>query len=57
VQRVENALRGYSRQVATLRLLLRGVDPALGEAVVPGGATCRRPRRAVAWRWPSCRTC
>ena len=34
--RVESALRGYSRQVATLRLLVRGVDPALGEAVVPG---------------------
>jgi sodium transport system permease protein len=36
VARVESALRGYSRQVATLRLLVRGVDPALGEAVVPG---------------------
>jgi sodium transport system permease protein len=36
VIRVENALRSYSRQVATLRLLSRGVDPALGEAVVPG---------------------
>jgi sodium transport system permease protein len=36
VGRVEGALRGYSRQVATLRLLARGVDPALGEAVVPG---------------------
>lgn len=36
VARVENALRGYSRQVATLRLLSRGVDPSLGEAVVPG---------------------
>lgn len=36
VARVEGALRGYSRQVATVRLLSRGVDPALGEAVVPG---------------------
>ncbi len=36
VARVENALRSYSRQVATLRLLVRGVDPALGEAVVTG---------------------
>ncbi len=36
VARVEGALRSYSRQVATLRLLARGVDPALGEAVVPG---------------------
>jgi sodium transport system permease protein len=36
VIRVENALRVYSRQVATLRLLARGVDPSLGEAVVPG---------------------
>jgi sodium transport system permease protein len=36
VARVENALRGYSRQVATLRLLARGVDPALGDAVVSG---------------------
>ena len=36
VARVENALRSYSRQVATLRLLVRGVDPALGEAVVAG---------------------
>ena len=36
VARVEAALRVYSRQVATLRLMLRGVDPALGEAVVAG---------------------
>jgi sodium transport system permease protein len=36
VSRVEAALRTYSRQVATLRLLARGVDPALGEAVVTG---------------------
>jgi len=36
VSRVENALRIYSRQVATLRLLSRGVDPSLGEAVMPG---------------------
>jgi sodium transport system permease protein len=36
VGRVESALRGYSRQVATLRLLSRGVDPSLGEAVLPG---------------------
>ncbi|HRP36076.1 MAG TPA: ABC transporter permease subunit, partial [Gammaproteobacteria bacterium] len=28
--------RAYSAQVSTLRLMMRGVDPALGEAVVPG---------------------
>lgn len=36
VSRVEGALRAYSAQVSTLRLMMRGVDPALGEAVVPG---------------------
>lgn len=36
VGRVEGNLRSYSRQVATMRLILRGVDPALGEAVVSG---------------------
>jgi sodium transport system permease protein len=36
VARVEAALRGYSRQASTVRLLARGIDPALGEAVVPG---------------------
>jgi sodium transport system permease protein len=50
VARVENALRGYSRQVATLRLLARGVDPALGEAVVPGRRDLSTPeaRRGMA---------
>ena len=36
VSRVESAMRAYSAQVSTLRLMMRGVDPALGEAVVPG---------------------
>jgi sodium transport system permease protein len=36
VSRVESALRAYSQQVSTMRLMMRGVDPALGEAVVPG---------------------
>jgi sodium transport system permease protein len=39
VSRVEGALRGYSQQVSTMRLLLRGVDPALG-----GGGGARAPR-------------
>ena len=50
VARVETALRNYSRQVATLRLLSRGVDPALGEAVVPGRRDLSTPeaRRGMA---------
>ncbi|HUG97640.1 MAG TPA: ABC transporter permease [Gammaproteobacteria bacterium] len=50
VARVENALRNYSRRVATLRLLSRGVDPALGEAVVPGRRDLSTPeaRRGMA---------
>ncbi len=50
VQRVENALRTYSRQVATLRLMVRGVDPALGEAVVPARRDLSTPeaRRGMA---------
>ena len=48
--RVEAALRVYSRQVATLRLMLRGVDPALGEAVVAGRRDLSTPeaRRGMA---------
>lgn len=50
VARVEGALRGYSRQVATLRLMLRGIDPALGEAVVAGRRDLSTPeaRRGMA---------
>jgi sodium transport system permease protein len=50
VARVEGALRAYSRQVATLRLMVRGVDPALGEAVVPGRRDLSTPeaRRGMA---------
>ncbi len=50
VSRVEGALRGYSRQVATMRLMVRGVDPALGEAVVPGRRDLSTPeaRRGMA---------
>jgi sodium transport system permease protein len=50
VGRVEAALRGYSRQVATMRLLVRGVDPGLGEAVVPGRRDLSTPeaRRGMA---------
>lgn len=50
VARVENALRGYSRQVATLRLLARGVDPSLGEAVIAGRRDLSTPeaRRGMA---------
>lgn len=50
VARVENALRVYSRQMSTLRLLARGVDPALGEAVVPGRRDLSTPeaRRGMA---------
>jgi sodium transport system permease protein len=50
VSRVEGALRGYSQQVSTMRLLLRGVDPALGEAVVPGRRDLSTPeaRRGMA---------
>ena len=50
VARVEGALRTYSRQVATLRLLARGVDPALGEALVPARRDLSTPeaRRGMA---------
>lgn len=50
VARVESALRTYSRQVATLRLLARGVDPALGEALVPARRDLSTPeaRRGMA---------
>jgi len=50
VSRVESALRSYSRQVATMRLIVRGVDPALGEAVVPGRRDLSTPeaRRGMA---------
>jgi sodium transport system permease protein len=50
VSRVEGALRTYSRQVATMRLMVRGVDPALGEAVVPGRRDLSTPeaRRGMA---------
>ena len=50
VSRVEGALRGYSREVATMRLIVRGVDPALGEAVVPGRRDLSTPeaRRGMA---------
>jgi len=50
VSRVESALRSYSREVATMRLLLRGVDPALGEALVPGRRDLSTPeaRRGMA---------
>jgi sodium transport system permease protein len=50
VARVENAVRGYSRQAATVRLLARGIDPALGEAVVPGRRDLSTPeaRRGMA---------
>ena len=50
VSRVESALRAYSRQVATMRLIVRGVDPALGEAVVPGRRDVSTPeaRRGMA---------
>jgi len=50
VSRVEGALRVYSRQVATMRLMVRGVDPALGEAVVPGRRDLSTPeaRRGMA---------
>jgi sodium transport system permease protein len=50
VQRVESALRSYSRQVSTLRLLVRGVDPALGEALVPARRDLSTPeaRRGMA---------
>jgi sodium transport system permease protein len=50
VSRVEGALRTYSRQVATMRLMMRGVDPALGEAVVPGRRDLSTPeaRRGMA---------
>ena len=50
VSRVEGAIRGYSRQVSTMRLMVRGVDPALGEAVVPGRRDLSTPeaRRGMA---------
>jgi sodium transport system permease protein len=50
VSRVESALRAYSRQVATLRLMVRGVDPSLGEAVVPARRDLSTPeaRRGMA---------
>jgi sodium transport system permease protein len=50
VARVEHALRVYSRQAATLRLLARGVDPSLGEAVVSGRRDLSTPeaRRGMA---------
>lgn len=50
VSRVESGLRAYSRQVSTMRLLVRGVDPALGQAVVPGRRDLSTPeaRRGMA---------
>ncbi len=50
VSRVESALRSYSREVATMRLMLRGVDPSLGEALVPGRRDVSTPeaRRGMA---------
>ena len=50
VGRVESTLRSYSRQVATMRLMVRGVDPALGEAVVSGRRDLSTPeaRRGMA---------
>lgn len=50
VSRVESAMRAYSAQVSTLRLMMRGVDPALGEAVVPGRRDLSTPeaRRGMA---------
>jgi sodium transport system permease protein len=50
LSRVESAVRSYSRQMATMRLIVRGVDPALGEAVVPGRRDLSTPeaRRGMA---------
>lgn len=50
VRRVESALRAYSQQVSAMRLVVRGVDPALGQAVVSGRRDLSTPeaRRGMA---------